>query len=134
MDEQKTDEKPFGDGFYGDIEFNNYLGPGNSIEGKVSFVGRTLFSGSSVLGNITSKGNEAEIYVGPNTTIEGDIRGDRVIFSGHIKGTIDSPNLSITKEGVVAGKIATDRGLSIEPGARISAQISMKKKKKAKEE
>ena len=134
MDEQKTGDKLFGDGFYGDIEFNNYLGPGNSLEGKVSFVGRTLFSGSSMLGTITGRGNEAEIYVGPNSTIEGDIRGNRVVFSGRMNGTIDSPSLSITKEGIVAGKIATDRGLSVEPGARISAEISMKKKRKAKEE
>jgi cytoskeletal protein CcmA (bactofilin family) len=132
MDEHETDYKTLGDGFFGDIEFHNYVGPGNIIEGKVSFVGRTLLSGSEVLGNITGRGQETEIYVGPNTKIDGDIRGDRVVFGGLIKGTIDSPSLSIIKEGVVAGEIATDRGLSVEQGARISAQISMKKKRKTK--
>jgi cytoskeletal protein CcmA (bactofilin family) len=132
MDEHKIEDMTLGDGFFGDIEFHNYLGPGNIIEGKVSFVGRTLLSGSSVMGNITGHGREAEIYVGPNTKIEGDIRGDRVVFGGLMNGTIDSPSLSIIKEGVVAGEIATDRGLSVEQGARISAQITMKKKRKSK--
>ena len=130
MDEQKTEDRSFGDGFFGDIEFLNYLGPGNIIEGKVSFVGRTLLSGSSVIGDITGKGRETEIYVGPSTKIEGDIRGERVVFGGMINGTIDSESLSIIKEGVVAGRIATDRGLSVEQGARVSAVITMKKRRK----
>jgi cytoskeletal protein CcmA (bactofilin family) len=133
MDEQKTADRAFGDGFFGDIEFSNYLGPGNIIEGTVSFVGKTLLSGSSVSGNITGRGRETEIYVGPDTRIEGDIRGDRVIFGGLMNGTIDSPSLSVIKEGVVMGEITTDRGLSVEQGARISAQITMKKKHKSKE-
>ena len=130
MDEQNTEDRSFGDGFFGDIEFLNYLGPGNIIEGKVSFVGRTLLSGSSVMGDITGKGRETEIYVGPSTKIEGDIRGERVVFGGTINGTIDSESLSIMKEGVVAGRIATNRGLSVEQGARVSAVITMKKRRK----
>jgi cytoskeletal protein CcmA (bactofilin family) len=132
MDEQKTEDRSFGDGFFGDIEFLNYLGPGNIIEGKVSFVGRTLLSGSSVVGNVTGRGSEAEIYVSPNTKVEGDIRGERVVFGGLMNGTIDSPHLSIIKEGVVKGEITTDRGLSIEQGARVSAEITMKKRRKEK--
>jgi cytoskeletal protein CcmA (bactofilin family) len=120
-----------GDGFFGDIEFQNYLGPGNVIEGTFLFVGKTLISGSSVTGNITGKGRDTEIYVGPNTRVEGDIRGDRVVFGGTMNGTIDSPSLSIRKEGVIAGRIATDRRLSVEQGAKISAQITMKKRRKA---
>ncbi len=69
----------------------------------------------------------------PSTKIEGDIRGERVVFGGLMNGTIDSASLSIIKEGVVAGRIATDRGLSIEQGARVSAEITMKKKRKSKE-
>lgn len=130
MDEQKTEDRSFGDGFFGDIEFLNYLGPGNIIEGKVTFVGRTLLSGSSVMGDITGKGRETEIYVSPSTKIEGDIRGERVVFGGMINGTIDSESLSIIKEGVVAGRIATNRGLSVEQGARVSAVITMKKRRK----
>lgn len=130
MDEQKTEDRSFGDGFFGDTEFLNYLGPGNIIEGKVSFVGRTLLSGSSVIGDITGKGRETDIYVGPSTKIEGDIRGERVVFGGMINGTIDSESLSIIKEGVVAGRITTDRGLSVEQGARVSAVITMKKRRK----
>jgi cytoskeletal protein CcmA (bactofilin family) len=133
MDEHKPDHGKLGDGFFGDIEFHNYLGPGNIIEGTVSFVGKTLLSGSSVLGNITGRGHETEIYVGPDTKIEGDIRGDRVIFGGLMNGTIDSGSLWVIKEGVVMGEITTDRGLSVEQGAKISAQITMKKKRKAKE-
>ena len=133
MNEAKPGDRAFGDGFFGDIEFHNYLGPGNVLEGTVCFVGKTLLSGSSVSGNITGRGQEAEIYVGPETKIDGDIRGDRIVFGGLMNGTIDSPKLSILKEGVVSGEIASDRGLSVEQGARISARITMLKKRKAKE-
>jgi cytoskeletal protein CcmA (bactofilin family) len=134
MDEHKPDDdRAFGDGFFGDIEFHNYLGPGNIVEGTVSFVGKTLLAGSAVLGNITGRGQETEIYVGPDTKIEGDIRGDRVVFGGLMNGTIDSPRLAVIKEGVVLGEITTDRGLSVERGARISARITMKKKRKSKD-
>ncbi len=132
MDEHKQDDRAFGDGFFGDIQFHNYLGPGNVIEGTVSFVGKTLLSGSSVLGNITARGRETEIYVAPETRIEGDIRGDRIVFGGLMNGTIDSPRLAVIKEGVVLGEITTDKGLSVEPGARISARITMKRKKATK--
>lgn len=132
MDEQESNGKVLGHTLFGDIEFQNYLGPGIIIEGTASFVGKTLLSGSSMIGNITGKGQETEIYVGPTTKIEGDIRGDRVVFGGVINGTIDSPRLSITKEGVVSGEITTNRGLSVEQGARISARITMKKKRKSK--
>jgi cytoskeletal protein CcmA (bactofilin family) len=133
MNEGKPDGKAFGNGFFGDIEFHNYLGPGNILEGTVSFVGKTLLSGSSVSGNIAGRGQEAEIYVGPDTKVEGDIRGDRVVFAGSMNGTIDSPRLSITKDGIVSGEITSNRGLSIEQGARISARITMQKKRRSKE-
>ena len=131
MEEHKTEEPLLGDGFFGNIDFQNYLGPGNIIEGTFSFVGKTLISGSSVTGNITGKGRETEIYVGPNTRVEGDIKGERVVFGGTMNGTIDSPSLSIKKEGVIAGRIATDRRLTVEQGAKISARITMKKRRKA---
>ncbi len=132
MDEGKPDDGTFGNNFFGDIEFNNYLGPGNMLEGTVTFTGKTLLAGSSVTGHITGNGREAEIYVGPETKIEGDIRGDRVFFDGIITGTIDSPKLSIGKEAIVSGEITSDRGLSVEPGAKVSAQITMRKKHKSK--
>jgi cytoskeletal protein CcmA (bactofilin family) len=133
MDEQNPGKRTLGNGFFGDVEFQNYLGPGNVLEGTVFFEGRTLLSGSSVSGDVTGRGAGAEIYVGPDTTIEGDIRGDHVVFGGVMNGTIDSPRLAIIKEGVVKGEIATDRGLSIEQGARVSARIVMKKRRRSKE-
>jgi cytoskeletal protein CcmA (bactofilin family) len=133
MNEDKPDGKAFGNGIFGDIEFHNYLGPGNILEGTVSFVGKTLLAGSSLSGNITGRGQEAEIYVGPDTKVEGDIRGGHVVFGGSMNGTIDSPRLSITREGIVSGEITSNRGLSIEQGARISARITMQKKHGSKE-
>jgi cytoskeletal protein CcmA (bactofilin family) len=133
MDEGKPADGTFGNDFFGDIEFNNYLGPGNMLEGTVTFTGKTLLAGSSVSGNITGIGREAEIYVGPETKIEGDIRGDRVVFAGFINGTIDSLKLSIAKEGIVSGEIVCNRGLSIDPGAKVSARIEMRRKRKSKE-
>ncbi len=133
MDEQNPNKTTVGDGFFGDLEFHNYLGPGNVLEGKISFEGRTLLFGSSVSGDILGLGTDAEIYVGPNTRIEGDVRGDHVVFGGVINGTIHSPRLAIIKEGVVKGEITTTRRLSIERGAKVSARITMKKALKSNE-
>ena len=133
MDEQNSNKMIFGDGFFGDIEFHNYLGPGNVLEGTISFEGRTLLSGSSVSGNIAGRGSSGEIYVGPDTMIEGDIQGDHVVFGGVINGTINSPRLAIVKEGVGKGEIITEQRLSIDEGAKISARITMRKKRKSKE-
>jgi cytoskeletal protein CcmA (bactofilin family) len=132
MGPDKKDDERTGDAPFGDIEFQNYIGPGNVIDGKCSFKGTTLLAGSEMLGRIAASDNETEIYVGPKTKITGDIKGNRVVFGGVMDGTIDSPRLHIIKEGIFSGDIATDRGLSVEEGARLCARIKMRRKKKAK--
>jgi cytoskeletal protein CcmA (bactofilin family) len=129
MEHQKEDEKELPENPFESTEFVNYLGPGNVVEGKFSFKGRTLLKGSTVSGKITASDNETEIYVGPETHIRGDLKGNRVVFGGVMDGTIDAPRLVIARDGVFSGDISTDRGLSVEEGARLSAQISMKTKK-----
>jgi cytoskeletal protein CcmA (bactofilin family) len=132
MSRDKEEVKKLGDGRFGDTEFVNYLGPGNFMEGKLSFSGRALLFGSSVLGNISAQDDETEIYIGPETKIEGDIKGQHIVFGGLMTGTIAAPQLDIIKEGVFSGEIITDRRLTIEDGAKLSAHINMKQKKKTK--
>lgn len=132
MEQQKENEKELPVDPFENRDFVNYLGPGNVVEGKFSFKGRTLLKGSTVSGKIAASDNETEIYVGPETHIRGDLKGNRIVFGGVMDGTIDAPRLVIARDGVFSGDIATDRGLSVEEGAKLSAQISMKRKKTTK--
>jgi cytoskeletal protein CcmA (bactofilin family) len=111
-------------------ELINYLGPGNVIDGKVVLKGRTIVEGAVIKGKIFSTTKDSELVIGPGSEITGEIKSESIILSGTIDGKISSRKVLIQKNGVLVGEITTNRGLEVEEGAKMSAKIRMKRKKK----
>lgn len=112
-----------------DLEFSNYFGPGNTLEGKLDFKGRIFIDESTVYGKIKSSGGEGEIYLSPETKVLADLKSKVVVLGGAMEGKIEANKVKVVSEASFSGSIMTNRGLTVENGAKISARITMKKRK-----
>lgn len=108
----------------------NYLGPGNVIDGKIVLKGRTIVEGSVIKGKIFSTAKDSELVIGPGSEISGEIKSESIVLNGAMEGKISSRRIVIQKNGVLVGEITTNRGLEVEVGAKMSATVRMKKKKR----
>ncbi len=111
-------------------ELINYLGPGNHIDGKIVLQGRTIVQGSLIKGKIYSTAKNSELVVGAGSEITGEIKSESIVLNGTMEGKISSRKVLIQENGVFVGEVVTNRGLEVEPGAKLSAKIRMKKRKK----
>lgn len=110
-------------------ELINYLGPGNSIDGKIVLKGRTIVEGSFIKGEIYSTAKNSELVIGPGSEINGNIKSESIVLNGTMEGKISSRRVLIQENGVFVGEVTTNRGLEVEPGAKLSAKIWMKRRK-----
>ncbi|MEG1932918.1 MAG: polymer-forming cytoskeletal protein, partial [Pygmaiobacter sp.] len=82
------------------------------------------FTNACIEGNVSAK---KEIEIDSATNIKGDVRGGSVVLDGHVTGLICAEGLvCLNKNAVLIGDIQAG-SVSIEEGAQISGQISMKK-------
>ena len=112
-----------------DLEFSNYFGPGNTLEGKLDFNGRIILDESFVNGKIKSSGKEGEVYVSPGTEIIGDVKSKGVVLGGTMEGKIEAKKVKVLDGASFSGQITTNKGLTVESGAKLSARIKMPKNK-----
>ncbi len=61
--------------------------------------------------------SEAEVVVGPNGCIRGEVRARNLVVNGRVEGRIICEQLDIMPAGVVSGELMSVR-MSIEPGGR----------------
>ncbi len=132
MSKKKDQQKQNGDFPDQKVELITYIGPGNSIEGKVVFADRTIVEGAVIKGKIDSTATDSELVIGKGSEIIGDIKAESIILNGTMQGKVISRKISIQEEGVFTGEIETDRGLNVNTGAKIFAKIKMKKRTKKK--
>lgn len=111
------------------LEFSNYLGPGNALEGSLNFNGRILFDESYVNGKIKTSDKEGEVYISAGTQVVGDVKSKAVILGGAMEGKIEAKKIKVLDGSSFSGQITTNRGLMVESGAKLSARIKMSKKK-----
>ena len=109
-----------------DEDLVNYLGPGNILEGKFNFRGGSIIIGTTINGKLNSENSDGELFIGPNSKVTGDIRAENIVLGGEMEGKIYSGKVKVIDGGVFSGDIWTNRGLTIESGAKISARIKMK--------
>ena len=76
--------------------------------------------------------SEAEISIGEQGQVQGDIVAKRVLVSGQFSGTIDTEQLEIVASGVVEGTVKVDR-LMIESGARFNGSSEIRKQEPPKQ-
>ena len=93
----------------------------------------------TIEGSINSDG---EVSIGEQGSVEGEIKAQRVMISGHFSGDIEAERLEIVSSGEVVGTVTVDQ-LVVESGARFNGtskirgqepprQLSHDKKDKAK--
>ncbi len=112
-----------------DLEFSNYFGPGNALEGTLNFNGRILLDESFVNGKIKTSDKDGEVYMSPGTEVIGDVKSKAVVLGGTMEGKIEAKKVKVLNGASFSGQITTNRGLTVESGAKISALIKMLKKK-----
>jgi len=130
MSQKKDTQKQNGDFPDQKIEMITYIGPGNSIEGKIVFTDRTIVEGALIKGKIHSTATDSELVIGTGSEIIGDIKAESIILNGEMEGKIVSRKVTIKEKAVFTGEIETNRGLNVEKGAKIAAKIRMKKRTK----
>jgi len=113
-------------------ELTSYIGPGNDLNGTLTFAGKTVIMGSTLKGTITATDDTGQLYFGPESEVDGDIEGTNVIMAGKMRGKIESPRVTLAATARFSGDIYTKKGLTVETGAKMSAKIKMKGKKKKK--
>lgn len=113
-------------------EFTSYIGPGNTLEGTMTFAGKTIIMGSTLKGTIASTDDVGQLYFGPESEVNGDVWGKNVIMAGKMRGSIDSSHITMVTSARFSGDIYTKQGLTVETGAKVNAKIKMKGKRKKK--
>jgi|GEM_PF-1850632 len=111
-------------------ELTTYIGPGNDLEGTMTFAGKTVIMGSSLRGRIASPDDVGQLYFGPESEVDGEVEAKDVTMAGKMRGTIESPKVTMAPTARFSGEIYTKKGLTVETGAKMSAKIKMKRKKK----
>jgi len=113
-------------------ELTSYIGPGNDLTGTMTFAGKTVIMGSTLRGTISSTDDLGQLFFGPESEVDGDIKGKNVIMAGKMKGSIESPRITVTATARFSGDLYTKKGLTVEAGAKMKAEIKMKAKRKKK--
>jgi len=113
-------------------DLTTYIGPGNDLEGTLSFSGKTVIMGSTLKGTITATDDTGQLFFGPESEVDGDVEGKNITLAGKMRGSIDSPHITMAATARFSGEIYTKKGLSVEPGAKMKAKIKMKAKKRKK--
>ncbi|WP_082117527.1 polymer-forming cytoskeletal protein [Spongiibacter sp. IMCC21906] len=99
----------------------------------------TIAAGTSLIGNVELKDNfhldgkmegnlvsTADVTIGRNGSLKGDITAKRVLISGTMDGTIDADRLEIVASGLVTGGIKV-REFVIESGGQFVGASQVKK-------
>lgn len=99
----------------------NLIGKGTEITGDINSLGDVRIDGV-LKGNLITKG---KFVLGPNGSIEGNVKSQNADLSGEVKGTVEVEDmLSLKSSSRIAGDIITGK-LSIEPGALFSGNCKM---------
>jgi len=115
-------------------EFTSYIGPGNNLEGTMTFTGKTVIMGSTLKGTIASTDDVGQLYFGPESEVDGEVQGKNIIMAGKMRGSIESSQITLARTARFSGDIYTQKGLTVETGAKMNAKIKMKGKKKKKKQ
>jgi cytoskeletal protein CcmA (bactofilin family) len=97
------------------------IGSGTTIEGDIKSSGAIRIDGGCVGDIIT----DADVIIGENASIKGDIIAFNVTLAGKVEGNVRcSGALEITVKGNLTGDVLVS-GLSIEKGAVFSGKCSI---------
>ena len=102
-------------------ELNGFLDPGCTISGELSFRSSFRVDGT-VDGTVTS---DAEVLIGEEGVVEGEVKVARCVVGGTIRGTITATE-SVTLHGSarVWGDVSTPK-LVMEDGAFLEGRVTM---------
>lgn len=102
-----------------------YIGPSVKLEGNFTAEGDVVVEGI-LIGTISTQG---DIRVGPQATIEAEIRAKNAYIAGKIKGNLAISNsLKIAGSAVILGDIKT-LSLAVEEGAQLNGKLFMSREK-----
>ncbi|TVS13735.1 MAG: polymer-forming cytoskeletal protein [Wenzhouxiangella sp.] len=91
------------------------LAAGSSLVGELALDGNLHVDGR-INGSINST---AEVTIGPEGRVEGDIKAQRVLISGSFEGNIEAERLEIVATGKVTGEVVVGQ-LVVESGAQFN--------------
>jgi len=102
-------------------EINALLGKGSEFEGKLTFEGTVRIDGRFI-GEIFS---DDVLIVGEGAEVEAEIRVNRVVVYGNVKGNINAPGgVNLHAPAHLYGSIAT-RSLTIDEGVIFEGSCHM---------
>ena len=103
-------------------ESTTLIAYGARLQGDLDFLGSLEVQGS-VIGEITTDDENAQVRVLSGGEVEGKISAPTVVVNGHIKGDIfSSKNVRLAAKAVVEGNIYYNT-LEIERGARVAGNL-----------
>jgi len=96
-----------------------------SVEGDV--IGKAVeISGGNIIGNIKSK---TSVAISDKSTVQGDIKCDRLNLNGSIKGNVNAQSsVSLGGSAVINGNVSA-QNLSIQEGAIVDGAIKVTREK-----
>lgn len=101
---------------------NTFLGTDTNIEGVIDFKGTIRLDGK-VKGKISSQGGT--IIVGQGAMIEADIKVEKAIIMGEVKGSVEATEkIEVYSPGSVEGNIKAPV-ISIDTGVRFTGTCNM---------
>ena len=96
----------------------------------LKIVGNLVCEGDiEVQGTIEGEIKAKTVSVDKDARVDGSMQAQSVTVSGTVEGAVEASSISLTSTATVTGEIAHET-LSVEPGARLEAQISRIKKEK----
>jgi cytoskeletal protein CcmA (bactofilin family) len=102
-----------------------FIGPSVKLEGNFSAEGDVVVEGI-LMGTLTTQG---DVKVGPQATIEAEVRAKNAYIAGRIKGNVMVSNsLRIASTAIILGDIKT-LALSVEEGAQLNGKLFMSREK-----
>ena len=98
------------------------------VGADLKIVGNLVCEGDiDVQGAIEGKIQAQTVTVGDGARVDGMIQAQSLKVSGTVEGGVEASSLSLTSTAAVTGEIVHET-MSVEPGARLEAQISRIKK------
>lgn len=109
----------------GSSEAETHIGPSVKMEGNFTGEGDVVIEGVLV-GQLSTKG---DLRVGPQASIDAELRSKNATIAGKIKGNITVTNsLKLTSTANISGDVKT-LSLLVEDGAVINGKLTMSRDK-----
>jgi len=86
------------------VEFENVIDSGVNFEGKLRLVGDSMVSGT-VNGDVVCIGKGAILYLGPQSSIRGQVKADVVVAAGVVDGSIQASTALYKVDGCALGEV-----------------------------